>query len=170
MGIFDRLGDVLRSYLNDEEGIFGRRSEGNSGSTRRSSGDPDLEAAFEELDEFLNRGKSSFKDGGAASAGRTSAGMRGKAAGNRPNGAYGDASGGNRTVPESLKPDFAELGLSPGASAEECKAAYKKLLKLHHPDRHAGHAGNMKKATEKSVRINAAFERIERWRRTGQPD
>jgi curved DNA-binding protein CbpA len=46
----------------------------------------------------------------------------------------------------------------------ECKAAYKKLLKLHHPDRHAGHTGNMKKATEKSARINAAYDRIEKWR------
>jgi DnaJ-domain-containing protein 1 len=139
MGIFDRLGDVLKSYLNDEETPVFRKE-------RR--GDPDLEAAFEELDEFLNGGKS-FREG------------RG------PGGPYRGNAGGMR-VPETLKQDFAELGLLPGASEEECKAAYKKLLKLHHPDRHAGHDGNMKKATEKSARINAAFDRIEKWRRTGQ--
>ncbi|MDR0568327.1 MAG: J domain-containing protein [Spirochaetaceae bacterium] len=67
-----------------------------------------------------------------------------------------------------MKRDFAELGLSPGASQEECKAAYKKLLKIHHPDRHAGHSENMRKATEKSARINTAFDRIEHWRQTGK--
>jgi DnaJ-domain-containing protein 1 len=145
---------VLRSYLNGGEGVFGRPSGGGPGSAGGRTGDPDLEAAFEELDEFLNPGKNgaSFRDGEASA------------------GARREAAGRGREVPESLRQDFAELGLSPGASEEECKAAYKKLLKLHHPDRHAGHAGNMKKATEKSARINAAFERIEAWRRTGQAD
>ncbi|MDR2094638.1 MAG: J domain-containing protein, partial [Treponema sp.] len=76
----------------------------------------------------------------------------------------GGATGGAAAPPEELRPDFAELGLPFGASAGECKAAYKKLLNTHHPDRHAGHAGNMKKATEKSARINAAYDRIEKWR------
>jgi curved DNA-binding protein CbpA len=48
--------------------------------------------------------------------------------------------------------------------------AYKKLLKIHHPDRHAGHPGNMKKATEKSARINAAYQKIEHWRETGKTE
>jgi curved DNA-binding protein CbpA len=71
-------------------------------------------------------------------------------------------------VPESLRPDFAELGVPFGASAEDCKAVYKNLLKIHHPDRHAGHAENMRKATEKSARINAAYDRINKWRETGR--
>ena len=154
MGIFDRLGDVLKSYLNDEDSrVIGKHSAGNSdypGGRRR---DPDLEAAFEELDEFLNPRKTgaSFKNDADGSEG-----------------AYRKTAAGGGQVPESLRPDFAELGLPLGASAEDCKTAYKKLLKLHHPDRHAGHAGNMKKATEKSARINAAFDRIEKWRQTGE--
>jgi hypothetical protein len=166
MGIFDRLGDVLKSYLNDDEGrVFGRRHEGTQGSPERWRGDPDVEAAFEELDEFLNRGKTgaSFRDDAAGSREGSRDASRG-AAGN---------GSGDRSVwqaPESLRPDFAELGLPLGASAKECKAAYKKLLKLHHPDRHAGHVGNMKKATEKSTRINAAFDRIEKWRQTRKAD
>jgi DnaJ-class molecular chaperone len=77
---------------------------------------------------------------------------------------------GRGTPPESLRSDFEELGLAFGASADACKAAYKKLLKLHHPDRHAGHEGNMRKATAKSARINAAYDRIERWRETGKTE
>jgi DnaJ-domain-containing protein 1 len=158
VGIFDRLGDVIKSYLNQEdERIFG--------SPRYRRGDPDLEDAEAELESFL-RGEGRGNSGGDWSDSRTGGGK---------GGGYGDRAGGRRqtdgegrrggAVPKELRPDFAELGLPFGAGAEDCKAAYKRLLKLHHPDRHAGHEGNMKKATAKSARINAAYDRIETWRR-----
>jgi DnaJ-domain-containing protein 1 len=149
VGIFDRLGDVIRSYLNDAgPGPSGRHSSG------RRFVDPDLEAAYEELDDFLDDGKAGF------TAGRPSD--------SRENGPGRNA--GQGTPPESLRRDFEELGLAFGASADDCKTAYKTLLKLHHPDRHAGHEGNMRKATAKSARINAAYDRIERWRETGKTE
>ncbi|MDR2606797.1 MAG: J domain-containing protein [Treponema sp.] len=172
MGIFDRLGDVIKSYLNDDDAaIFGRQAD-----TVKRSGDPDLDAAFEELDEFLGKKGKGFsrteyshteyeKTRGGEHYSRTeysrtdySSAKRG--AGTRKKSAAGK---GEIPVPMELRQDFAELGLGAGASLEECKAAYKKLLKIHHPDRHAGHAGNMLKATEKSARINAAWDRIEKW-------
>jgi DnaJ-domain-containing protein 1 len=138
MGILDRLGNVIRSYLHDGDGERPSRS-----------GDPDYNEAWEEIDDFL--------------------GNRGRAAEDKP--ASGAKAGNGRAArggaPENLRRDFAELGVEFGAPPEACKAAYKRLLKLHHPDRHAGHAGNMKKATEKSARINAAYDRIERWRNSG---
>jgi DnaJ-domain-containing protein 1 len=153
MGIFDRLGDVIKSYLNDEdERIFGRSSSG------RYS-DPDLEAATEELNEFL-RGGAGKEDSARGSYGRGR-----NASGDRSSSA---SSAGAAAVPEILRGDFAELGVPFGSNAETCKTAYKKLLKIHHPDRHAGHAENMRKATAKSARINAAFDRIEKWRETGK--
>jgi DnaJ-domain-containing protein 1 len=129
MGIIDRLSDVIRSYLNEDAatGQTGQRARG---------GDPDLSAAYDELDDFLSGGKARRAERGR----------------NAP------------VVPEELRPDFAELGVPFGAAAASCKTAYKNLLKIHHPDRHAGHAENMRKATEKSTRINAAYERIEKWR------
>lgn len=36
--------------------------------------------------------------------------------------------------------DFAALGLHPGADAEEIRAAYRRLVKVHHPDRNPGDA------------------------------
>jgi DnaJ-class molecular chaperone len=101
--------------------------------------DPDLDAAYEELDDFLNNKE-------------------------RKNDAPRGAAGGEKVPPLELREDFECLGVPFGADAETCKSAYKKLLKIHHPDRHAGHEGNYKKATEKSARINAAWDRIERWR------
>ena len=139
---------MVKSYLNDEsDKLFKKKGQGWNGGSRsgasRSGGDPDLDAAFEELDDFLNDGNGKRKGAGEAKK--------------KPEGKQ------LRKVPAELLADFAELGLSPDASAEECKATYKKLLKIHHPDRHAGKAEAMKKATGKTARVNAAWERIEKW-------
>jgi curved DNA-binding protein CbpA len=180
MGIFDRLGDVIKSYLNNEDE---RTFDGGRGreSTR---GDPDLEAAFEELNDFLgdregpgrqNRGEGHTGKSGTA-GGRAGAGEEARSwesrfyggTGRRENGGFRAA--GNGAVPESLRGDFTELGVPFGASPEECKGAYKKLLKQHHPDRHARHPGDFQKATAKTARINAAYDRIEKWRTLGMAD
>jgi hypothetical protein len=138
MGIWDRLGSVIKSYITDEsEKVFGKNS-------AKRHNDPDLNAAYEELDDFL-RGReasSSF----AEKSGREA--ERQKKA---------------RPVPEEVRQDFAELGLTPDATAEECKETYKRLLKIHHPDRHTNHDENMKKATDKAARVNAAYDRLVVW-------
>jgi DnaJ-domain-containing protein 1 len=144
MGIWDRLGDVIKSYLND--GDSGGSKHGQAEGTRY--GDPDLDAAFEELNEFLGSGSTHGTSDWDSTFARES----------------GGAGKSGEVPPESLRTDFAELGLPFGAPDKDCKQAYKQLLKKHHPDRHAGHEGNMKKATEKSARINAAYDRIQRWR------
>jgi DnaJ-domain-containing protein 1 len=161
MGIINRLGNVIRSYLNDDEG-----PDGSGGLFRRESRraeDPDLSAAYAELDEFL-KGTARQDRGAGGTAGRNAGENKGERSGT---GRAGGTAPGN-TPPESLRPDFAELGLPPGAGEEECKAAYKRLLKLHHPDRHAGHQANLEKATKKTARINAAYDRIKLWRE-GKP-
>ena len=137
MGIWDRLGTVLKSYLtNDDDSTHARSSRG-------KYADPDLDAAYEELDDFLKGG-----DGKKESDSR-----------------FGKTETGEKIkpVPEELKKDFLELGLTLDATAAECKAAYKKLLKMYHPDRHAVDPENMKKATEKAARVNAAYERLVKW-------
>jgi hypothetical protein len=63
---------------------------------------------------------------------------------------------------------FAVLGVTPGASAEEVAAAYRRLAKRWHPDRGGGEqdAGRM-------AEINAAYDlvRSERWlERRGRPE
>jgi len=145
MGIWERLGNVIKSYLNDTADDFPRGGGGHSsgGSAGNSRGDPDLDAAYDELNDFL-RGEDAGKSGG------------GKAREQQA----------RREPPEELRKDFAELGLSPDASADECKEAYKKILKIYHPDRHTGNPGDLKKATEKTARVNAAYDRLEKWFKT----
>ena len=139
MGIWDRLGNVIRSYLNEDD-PFVRSARGNRASYGRE--DPDLNAAYEELNDYL---KGEKKETAKERAEEKRAEER------------------VRPVPEEIRKDFEELGLTPDASAGECKAAYKKLLKLYHPDRHTGDPANLKKATEKSARLNAAYDRLIRW-------
>jgi len=144
MGIFDRLGSVISSYLNDFGGETSRKFK----YSNSRSGDPDFDAAYDELDDYLKGGgraanQNSWKD--------TDSELNRRATG--PN-----------VPPEELRADFDLLGVSFGADDETCKTAYKKLLKIHHPDRHVSHEGNYKKATEKSAMINAAWDRIEKWR------
>jgi DnaJ-domain-containing protein 1 len=143
MGIWDRLGNVIKSYVNDErDKVFGK-----TGAKRHN--DPDLNAAYEELDDFL-RGKEASASCADFSAAEKS-------------GNEDEKQIKTSTVPEEVRQDFAELGLTPDATAEECKEAYKKLLKIHHPDRHTNHDENMKKATDKAARVNAAYDRLVTW-------
>jgi hypothetical protein len=52
------------------------------------------------------------------------------------------------------------LGLERGASSEELHDAYRRLVKLHHPDRNGGSA----ESTRRFQEIQAAYERIGRLR------
>ncbi|GMO29582.1 MAG: hypothetical protein Ta2F_04990 [Termitinemataceae bacterium] len=139
MGVFDRLSDVLKSYLKDDD---------YTGSSGVKFVDPDVINAYKELDDFLDSDSlnSDFRD---RSSRRFSAGNQ--------------STQTKKTVPENLRADFFELGVEVGASADVCKSAHKNLLKIHHPDKHAGNENDLKKSTEKTKRINTAYERISEW-------
>jgi len=155
MGIWSRLESVINSYFND----FGEQTS----SRLRSSGDPDVDAAYEELDDFL-KGDDSRREKKKADNADYYTWRDAQETPGRSGGSTGTRA---KMPPEELRADFELLGVPFGADEETCKAAYKKLLKIHHPDRHAGHEGNYKKATEKSAKINAAVDRIEKWRTGG---
>jgi len=173
MGIFDRLGNVINSYFNDFGDKTNRQFKSYS-ENYGGSGDPDVDAAYDELNEFLNGNKGGPRSESSRSEYRwsdntdNSAGSKAGYSGSRSGSARGASSrnASSGMPPEELRDDFEKLGVPFGADEETCKAAYKKLMKIHHPDRHAGHEGNFKKATEKTARINAAWDRIEKWRRT----
>jgi len=147
MGIWDRLGSVINSYVND---MMSEKS-----SVFRRSGDPDLDAAYDELDDYLNYRNTGEKKESEYKWKDTS--YNDSQTNSRQTGA------GKNSPPEELRADFECLGVPFGADIETCRTAYKKLLKIHHPDHHAGHEGNYRKATERSAKINAAWDRIEKW-------
>jgi DnaJ-class molecular chaperone len=147
VGFFDRLSDLVKSYMDDGNDDW---RDIKSARRRRFSTDPDVERAFDELEEFLRGGRPSGVGGKAADWSGVSSAPKAK-----------------RAVPRELGPDFAELELEFGASLEQCKAAHRRLLMRYHPDHNASHEGNMNKATAKSMKINAAWERISKWYEKG---
>ena len=70
-------------------------------------------------------------------------------------------------VPQELVEDFRVLGLLSGESPEECKAAWKRLLKAHHPDKHAQDPAEQARSTQISIRITDSYRRIMNWYKTG---
>jgi DnaJ like chaperone protein len=67
------------------------------------------------------------------------------------------------TAVNSLGQAYSVLGLQRDASPAEIKLAYRRLLKRHHPDKLAASSASpaeMKRATEKTREITAAYERI----------
>lgn len=56
---------------------------------------------------------------------------------------------------------YANLELKPGAGFEEVKTAYKRLMKLYHPDRHQGSEEQRKVAELITRRLNEAYKYFE---------
>jgi curved DNA-binding protein CbpA len=57
---------------------------------------------------------------------------------------------------------YAVLGLRPGASAQDLHDAYRRLVKLHHPDRNGGSP----ESTRRFQEIQAAYEQVTELRAT----
>ena len=63
--------------------------------------------------------------------------------------------------PQSKKYAYEILGVPKGASREEIKKAYRKLVKMHHPDKFAaGTESQQKMAAERFVEIQSAYENL----------
>lgn len=70
-------------------------------------------------------------------------------------------------VPEELVEDFRTLGLPPGVSAEECKSAWRTLLKKHHPDANTGDSSGDSPHAQITRRVTESYRRIANWFETG---
>lgn len=134
--IFDRFGNLLKSFLNDDDPPT-------SGAT--SFSDPDLQDAWNELEEFLS------SDSGNSRTSTSRASFNRAAA---------------PELPAELQRDYRLLKAKPGAPLADVAKSYRQLLRTHHPDRFASDPAKFAEATEKTKTLTAAFRRIKEYSET----
>jgi len=152
--LFDRLGDLLRSLM------------GSDLSTRPAYDprDPDMRAALNELDAYLQSGRSTAAEGH---------GQRhpGEPHGGEPHGGQQQREQQQSTArqappPQTLRQDYANLEVPFAAPLEQVQSSYRSLLRKYHPDRFVRDAEKQKLATEITKRLNESFQNIRRHYRT----
>lgn len=131
MDIFDRLGNLIRTILDDEPGEEPAR--GRIAADSRFRTDPDLRDAWEELERFMHD---------------PNPGDPAKHATDQPR------------IPESLRIDYRNLEVPFGAPLTEVRRSYKRLLTEFHPDKHSSDPNRFRTATEVTKRLNRSYERI----------
>jgi DnaJ-domain-containing protein 1 len=159
MDVLDRIAAVLRALFAHSESTDRPRGAGPgvrpSAEPLSRPADPDLAAAWDELNEYLGSD-------------------RREAGGGSPHGGDRKDSRGPRSAPmppESLRPDYANLEVPFGADIETVRRSYKRLVLHYHPDRHAGSPETLRVATEITKKVNESFERIRSFQeRTGTGD
>jgi len=164
--LFDRLGNLLKSVLHS-----GESDDDFYGGKESRSGDPDLDAAYDELNDFLNKDLSEAERRERDAKRRAEEEARARPRQERPAGKQGPSHGQYRAPsgpPKGLVDDYKALGIPFGSKLPEVKAAYKRLLKANHPDLHASNPEALKRATHFSAIVNAAYQRIETWLSTGK--
>ncbi len=137
--IFDRFGNLLKSFLRDDEST-------DAGNT--SFSDPDLQNAWDELEGFLNSNEGT----GASTSGNRSSSTRAK----------------EPELPAELQKDYRLLKTKPGAPLDEVAKLYRQLLRIHHPDRHATDPVAFAEATERTKNLTSAFRRIKEYAKTSR--
>ena len=156
MDFLDRIAAVLRALFGDAGSEY--RPRGSDPGTRPSGGsaarpaDPDLAAAWDELNDYLGTDRRETGSGSPRGSGRS----------------YGRGARSSPLPPESLRPDYANLEVPFGADIETVRRSYKRLMLHYHPDRHAGNPEKLRVATEITKKVNESFERIRSFQeRTG---
>ncbi len=177
--IFDRLERLIKSWVTMDEGdsgIGGHFGRSSAAGRKRGTGDPDLDAAMNELDDFLDSSRTATEErerSESAERERRTRMERERASrhGGNGSGSYGQTGQGFSAQAEArraLEGAYSTLGLPYGAPFVDVKIAYKKLLKIHHPDLNAQTPESLKRATAVSSRINVAYQMIEAWEQSGR--
>ncbi|MBN1412081.1 MAG: J domain-containing protein [Spirochaetales bacterium] len=144
MDIFDRLVNLFRSFIPDEDGAT------IDPDGKKRYYDPDMQDAWDELDDYLNEEKTASS--GSQSRTRTSH-------------TQDYASYEREKAREALRQDYKNLEVPYGASINDVKKGYKKLLVKYHPDKNSETPEKLRTATEITKKINISYKKIKDFER-----
>ncbi len=158
---FDRLNSILKSLDNLFDDFF------EDTYTTRYFRDRDFRDAWEELDEFIRLGRFSERESFSERLGRSA--FRENSTREKQNKEKKNQSKTkgykikiNYGV-DNLKEDYNNLEVTTGASMEDVKKSYKKLLKKYHPDNYPEGSEQQKIATEITKKLNISYQRIKQF-------
>ena len=171
--LFDRLGDMLKDYIEDDQDIFSKPSDEKEADNKQA--DKTAETEVEDSDAEPDTDDNNKTDSQHTS--QTTNNMyetKRKTftfnTQNQQRTSFTKKADKDYTiykapkpVPPQIRKDFDFFGLSLNASLNDCKAVYKKLLKVYHPDKHSADPVKLKTATEYSARVNTAYKRLVEW-------
>lgn len=133
--IIERFNRLIKSMFIDTENIdFGHDDLSDNTNS-------DYTEAWDELNDFLS-------DSGSV---------------NRKSTIPKDNSSSYPKTPEILRPDYLNMEVPFGADFKTTKNAYKKLVIKYHPDKNSSSTESIKKATEKTKKLNISFQKIKAW-------
>lgn len=169
--MFDRLGEYLKDYINDDEqGIFSSPEEEKHNKNTNNFYQENKSQSEENVDTKTSNKEFKFDTSKQQSEFNTKNNSQSQKFSNKKTEQQKASSkqkkqttGKRYYVPFELYEDFKTLCLMPGTNLDECKVAYKSLLKQFHPDKFANEPEKQKEATEITSSITSAFTRIKTW-------
>mgnify|MGYP006387976439 FL=1 len=167
--MFDRLGEYLKDYINDDEqGIFSSPEEEKHNENTNNFYQENKSQSEENVDTKTSNKEFKFDTSKQQSEYNKTENKqkhtykKTEHSKSKPKNTN-QTSGKRYYVPFELYKDFKTLCLMPGTNLDECKVAYKSLLKKFHPDKFANEPEKQKEATEITSSITSAFTRIKTW-------
>lgn len=167
--MFDRLGEYLKDYINDDEqGIFSSPEEEKHNENTNNFYQENKSQSEENVDTKTSNKEFKFDTSKQQSEYNKTENKqkhtykKTEHSKSKPKNTN-QTSGKRYYVPFELYEDFKTLCLMPGTNLDECKVAYKSLLKKFHPDKFANEPEKQKEATEITSSITSAFTRIKTW-------
>lgn len=168
--LFDRLGDMLKDYIENDQDIFSKPSDKKES---REEVVDEIDAEPENTEPVSNKGTEQYNtntikpDSQQASQAQKKTFTFNKknqqqTFTKKPEPDY-KIYKAPKIVPPQVRKDFDFFGLPLSAGIDDCKDVYKKLLKVYHPDKHSSDPKKLKTATEYSARVNTAYKRLIDW-------
>ncbi|MGP1523237.1 MAG: DnaJ domain-containing protein [Treponema sp.] len=164
--LFDRLGSVLKDYIDDEDLQRQNRAktaekDGSKSAQAENAADKiDAKAGAESKTDTSATDKAASKDAGSTKAYSNGKNRSEPKHFGQKSRAYGIV---YKALNAPLIEDFNILGLSPTADFQTCKKRYKQLLHLYHPDKYGTGTKEQEKANALTMKIHQAFKKIERY-------